>query len=29
MAIGYRAADDQLASAAKVRRDQSELFQFI
>jgi nitroreductase len=29
MPIGYRAADDQLASAAKVRRDQSELFQFI
>ena len=27
--LGYRAADDQLASAAKVRRDQSELFQFI
>lgn len=29
MPIGYRAADDHLASAAKVRRDQSELFQFI
>ncbi|MFC4233049.1 nitroreductase family protein [Parasediminibacterium paludis] len=27
--LGYRAADDQLASAIKVRRDQSELFQFI
>jgi nitroreductase len=27
--LGYRAADDQLASLAKVRRHQSELFQFI
>ncbi len=29
MPLGYRTADDHLASAAKVRRDKSDLFQFI